>query len=164
MKKLLLIALLLVATISFAQKKEFTPQYYNGGVEWFGYWATVDTGVTYTSEYFDMSPIDGQTLYFTYNYNTGNTNDTLTMTIQGMWGDGSMTSNLDTFYVTSVSGTQIIQLTPTLIYTAPLMRVSFVSYYGGALDQRNTPLKPLRISFYAKANDAIYKWNKNWYN
>ena len=164
MKKIFLIALLLVATLSFAQKKEFTPQYYNGGVEWFGYWATVDTATTYVSEYFDITPIDGQTLYITYNYNVGSTNDTIKMTLQGAWGDGSMTSDLDTFYVTSVSGTQIIQLTPDLAYTAPLMRVSFATYYAGALNQRNTPLKPLRISFYAKANDAIYKWNKNWYN
>lgn len=164
MKKIFLIALLLVATLSFAQKKEFTPQYYNGGVEWFGYWATVDTATTYVSEYFDITPIDGQTLYLTYNYNVGNTNDTITMTLQGAWGDGSMTSDLDTFYVTSVSGTQIIQLTPDLAYTAPLMRVSFATYYAGALNQRGTPLKPLRISFYAKVNDSIYKWNKNWYN
>ena len=164
MKKLLLIALMLVATLSFVQKKVFTPNYYNGGVEWFGYWASVDTAVTYTSEYFDISPIDGQTLYLTYNYNVGNTNDSITMTIQGAWGDGSMTSDLDTFYVTSVNGTQIIQLNPTLVYTAPLIRVQFATYYAGASNQRGTPLKPLRISFYAKANDAIYKWNKNWYN
>lgn len=159
MKKLLLVILLLVATTTFAQKVTFTPNYYDGGISYFGYWSAIDTSATYRSEYFDITPFDGQTLYLTYNYNTGNTTGSLKCYIQGIYGDGIMTMDLDTLTLTSANGYTGTQVIPSISGFAPLIRVTFTSS-GNTV---GTQSKSLRMSFYARSNDPIYKLNKSWY-
>ena len=171
MKRIFLAILMLVATVSFAQKVSFNTDFYNAGVGFTGYWSDVDSwatadssALTYTSEYFDITPIDGQTLYMTYNfYTSGNTNDSLILYIQGVWGDGTMALNLDTVILVGTNTSLATQVVPSITAYAPMVRVSFVQPTTGAFATKNAQNGKLRLNFYARANDVIYKWNKNWY-
>lgn len=162
MRKLFLIALLFFATLGFSQVA-VNAGYYNAGVSYY-YSTTMDTNNTNVkySEYFDISGLDNQTIYLTYDYVTsGNTNDSILIIIQGNLSP-TMTLNVDTLFLVGSTASSVKQLTLTPSGYAPMYRVYMKNYYGGALDQRNAAATSLKINFYAKATD-IAPFRKSWY-
>jgi len=170
MKKLFLILLLLVATIGYTQSNDFDldKKYYDGGVSYFGYWSDVDSlsTLTYTTKYFDITGIDNQTIYLTYDYITvGNTDDSLRLILQGKTGNGSvsMTVNLDTLFLVGSTATSSKQITMSLTGFLGMTRFYITPFYASDVAAQNRINGSLKISIYAKLTDPIYKFNKSWY-
>lgn len=171
MKKLFLALILILFVSSAYSQKTINTGYYNAGITFNVTSFAMDTagsGATavYTTDYFDGSGLDGQTIYLTYDCVTpGNTSDSVMIILQGYLPTGSsgMVLNCDTVFAIGSTASSIKQLTLSPTGFAPLYRLRFTHFYGGAADQKNAAISAMKANLYAKSIDAVYKWNKSWY-
>jgi hypothetical protein len=168
---LILAIVLFAGGNAFSQNVSIDERFYNAGIGFLGYTAVDTLNTTqYTTSFFDISLIDGQTMYFTYDYYTPATTgaDTLYVIVQSKVGDatGSMTFNLDTLTIVSnITANTPSQTTFSFTSYHPTCRLIIrPNYYGIA----GAPLQTsrdgtLRFFIYARVNDTVDKMNKSWY-
>jgi hypothetical protein len=116
----------------------------------------IDSATTQTSNYFDISQIDNQTLYFC-GYYSSTANDSLQVIFQ-MSADNSaiVGAATDTIFMKALNN---YNTAFTFTYTMPLMRVLVIPYnYTGAANNGDvTDGGTLTFVIYGKEYDAIYE-------
>ena len=176
MKKLILIILLLTATIGFAQTTVYK-QTFDGAKTWGMYFTDIDSATTniYYSDWFDISSVDNQTLYFLYSAisGTGKWDDSLLVITQvrvpyGLADTAYMVINADTNILVCSAGDSIktVTLTPTAF--APWVRLYVTQYAVGTLgtalrnSNRNSLNVRLTAAIYARLQDPLYMPRVPW--
>lgn len=141
---------------------------------WGFYFTDIDSATTnvYYSDYFDLSTVDGQTLYFTYSAisGTGKWDDSLMVILQGRTPYGLadtayMIWNLDTQLVKCSAGDSIKQATLSLTGFSPSVRVYVTQYVGSSgvrNDNRNSLNCRLTGSIYGRLQDPMYMPRVPW--
>ena len=168
MKKLFL-ALLLIISFSYASAQTISvvKGTFDAGVSFYTGLQTLDTNqaTVYYTQYFDVTGIDAQTIYLTYDYITaGNTDDSVLVYIQGYFNSGTsaMVLGCDSLYLVGSTASSVKQLTLSISGFAPMYRIRYKNY-NAILDVEPNAAGTLKLNLYAKAVDAVYKWNKSWY-
>jgi hypothetical protein len=168
MKRIFLAILLLVASIGYSQIAVET-DYYGAGLVYSIGSLTVDSAnaTIKLTDYFDGTPIDNQTIYFTYDFVTaGNTADSILVILQGFTPAGNSTGmvvNCDTLFLVGSTASSVKQVSLSLSGYAPMYRFRIRAYNGAAGVDPNAATGTVKFGIYAKLTDPVYKLLKSWY-
>lgn len=170
-KGVFIFLILLLAVIANAQRPTVAEQKFEAGQAYTVSWTDIDSLNTYYSGTFDITKIDAQTMYLTYDYvspdssgaNQGGVKDTLALILEGMFPPFTTPSyilgtQIDTVFLTNsghsgrVSFVQ--QTSLTVANRFPQARWKVVNWTSGAglINRGNQTLK---LGLYAPINDYV---------
>lgn len=159
MRKLMIAILLLITGTVFGQTYFQSPSYFNGGKSVSVYFSDVDSTVTYTTNWIDISTIDAQSISIITDF-IASANDSLQILVQGRvkkTGNTYVQWNLDTILVkgsTNSGASATVHQLLTLSSFAPEARLSISQYIGAGVGY-NANNNTLSVTLYTKDNDYI---------
>lgn len=155
MKKIFLIAVfLLMPLITQAQTAVYAP-FFNGGSANYFTLTAVDSLTTYYTDFFDITHMDGQTIYVGYDYVTpGTTADTLKVTLEaafpGTESAGPYFTVDTTYFVGNSTSYYYLRAISTFFSFAPRVRAKIEN-----TSSANRDGTLFRFFMYAKIEDYV---------
>lgn len=170
-KGIFIFLILWLAVVANAQRPTVSEQKFEAGQAYTVSWTDIDSLNTYYSQTFDITKIDGQTMYLTYDYispdsssaNKGGNKDTLALILEGMFPPFTTSSyilgtQIDTVFLVnsghSGRSSFVQQTSITVANRFPQARWKVVNWTSGdgLINRSNQTLK---LGLYAPINDYV---------
>ncbi len=171
-KAIFIFAFLWLAIVANAQRPEVKETRFEAGQCFTTSWSDIDSTGTYYSGTFDITSIDAQTMYLTFDYispdssssSSGGTKDTLACILEGLFPPFTTTSyilgtQIDTVFLTnsghSGRSSFIQQTSLTVANRFPQARWKIVNWTSGS-GTINRSNQTLKLGLYSPVNDPVY--------